>query len=229
MREPCHIDTVDDMPPTENTPAPPAGVLLGYARVSTTAQHLDRQIAALEAAGVPAERLFVDKATGAHTRREGLQAMLAYARQGDLVLVYTLDRLGRSLRDTLNLVHELRERGIGLRTLADAIPIDTSDESPTATLALALLALFAELERVYNAERVAHARAVLEAKGGAVGRPRALSSDQVAYATHLRDVLERTVPDIARELGVGVATLYRALPPRPPVAPTANGSPAGAR
>lgn len=213
------------------TPAP-VGAVLGYARVSTTAQHLDRQIDALEAAGVPPERVFVDKRSGATTQREGLQALLAYARPGDLVLCYTLDRLGRSLRDTLNLVAELKERGVGLRTLADPIPINTADDSATAHLALALLSLFSELERVYGRERVAHARAVREAKGGegrGVGRPRALSSDQVAYATHLRDALGRTVPDIAKELGCGVATLYRALPPRPVVAPTASGTEPAAR
>ncbi|MBO3085174.1 recombinase family protein [Cellulomonas sp. zg-ZUI188] len=205
--------------------------MLGYARVSTTAQHLDRQIAALESAGVAPERVFVDKATGAHTARPGLQALLTYARPRDLVLCYTLDRLGGSLRDTLNIVHDLRERGIGMRTLADPIPINTADDSATARLALALLGLFSELERVYNAERIAHARAVREAKGDGrgVGRPRALSDDQVAYAAHLRDPLERTVPDIAKELGVGTATLYRALPPCPVLAPTASGTEPEAR
>ena len=202
----------------------PTGQTLAYCRVSTTAQHLDRQLAAMEAAEVAPERIFVDKRSGATTQREGLQALLAYARPGDVVLVYTLDRLGRSLRDTLNLVHDLRERGIGLRTIADPIPIDTTDDSPTAGLALSLLALFSELERVYNAERVAHARAVREAKGGRVGRPRRLSDEQVRYAAHLRDVEELTVPEIARRLEVGVATLYRHLPPRPELAPTASGT-----
>lgn len=213
------------MPTTDPATAPaPTGAVLGYARVSTTAQHLDRQLAALEAAGVPADRLFVDKATGAHTQRPGLQALLAYARPGDVVLVYTLDRLGRSLRDTLNLVHDLRERGIGLRTLGDPIPIDTTDDGPTAAMALLILGLFGEIERVYNRERVAHARSVREAKeeGRGVGRPRALDAEQIAYAVHLRDVEGHTVPDIAKRLGVGVATLYRALPPRPVVSPTAN-------
>lgn len=205
------------------SPTAPQGQTLAYCRVSTTAQHLDRQFAAMEAEGVPPERIFVDKRSGATTQREGLQALLAYARAGDVVLVYTLDRLGRSLRDTLNLVHDLRERGIGLRTIADPIPIDTTDESPTAGLALALLALFSELERVYNAERVAHARAVMEAKGGRVGRPRRLSDEQLRYATHLRDAEGLSVPEIAGRLEVGVATLYRHLPPRPEVAPTASG------
>lgn len=207
------------------TPPAPAGQTLAYCRVSTTAQHLDRQLAAMEAQGVPPERTFVEKRSGATTQREGLQALLAYARAGDVLLVYTLDRLGRSLRDTLNLVAELRDRGIGLRTLADPIPIDTSDDSPTATLALSLLALFSELERVYNRERVASARAVAEARGGRVGRPRRLSDEQLRYATHLRDVEGLTVPEIAKRLSVGVATLYRHLPPRPELAPTASGAP----
>lgn len=200
------------------------GQTLAYCRVSTTAQHLDRQLAAMAAVGVPEDRIWVDKKSGATTQREGLQAMLAYARPGDTILVYTLDRLGRSLRDTLNLVHALRERGIGLRTLSDPIPIDTTDDSPAAALALSLLALFSELERVYNAERVAHARAVAEAKGRRVGRPRRLDDDQVKYAIHLRDVDGQTVPEIAKRVGVSVATLYRVLPPRPELAPTASGT-----
>ncbi|WP_273652988.1 recombinase family protein [Cellulomonas fimi] len=213
------------MKTTESVLAP-TGVDLSYCRVSTTAQHLDRQLAAMATEGIPEDRTFVDKATGAHTQRPGLQALLAYARPGDVVVVYTLDRLGRSLRDTLNLVAELKDRGIGLRTIADPIRIDTTDESPTAQLALLLLGLFSELERVYNRERVASARAARAARGDGrgVGRPRALSDDQIAYATHLRDILERSVPSIATELGVGTATLYRALPPRPVLAPTASGT-----
>lgn len=211
------------------TPDTPQGQTLAYCRVSTTAQHLDRQLAAMEAAGVPTERVFVDKRSGATTQREGLQALLAYARPGDTVLVYTLDRLGRSLRDTLNLVHDLRERGIGLKTLADPLPIDATEDNPTATIALSLLALFSELERVYNRERVAHARAVMEAKGGRVGRPRRLTDEQIRSATHLRDTEGLSVPDIARRLEVGTATLYRHLPSRPALAPTASGEPAPER
>ncbi len=199
------------------------GQLLGYARVSTTTQTIDRQLDALARAGIPTDHIYVDRKTGAHVQREGLQAMLSYAREGDVVVVYTLDRLGRSLRDTLNLVHDLRERGVGLRTLADPIPIDTSDSSATAGLAIALLGLFAELERTYNAERVAHARAVAEAKGLRAGRPRALSDEQLRYAAHLRDVEGLAIPAIAERLEVSQATLYRHLPPRPTVAPTATG------
>lgn len=209
---------------TTTAPTTTTGQLLGYARVSTTTQTIDRQIDALTAAGIPADRVYVDRKTGAHTQREGFQSLLAYARAGDVIVVYTLDRLGRSLRDTLNVVHELGERGVGLRTLADPLPIDTSDDSPTASIALTLLGLFAELERTYNKERVAHARAVAGSKGVRAGRPRALSDEQLRYATHLRDVEGLTVGEVAERLGVSQATLYRRLPVREVLAPTASGA-----
>src|ERR1035437_5461317 len=94
---------------------------LGYARVSTTKQDLDRQIVALEAAGIPPERIYVDKKSGATTNRPGLQAVIEYARDGDVIVVHTLDRLGRTVRDTLNLIHDLAAPGGGVRNLADPV------------------------------------------------------------------------------------------------------------
>src|ERR1035437_2920402 len=91
---------------------------LGYARVSTTKQDLDRQIVALEAAEIPPERIYVDKKSGATTNRPGLQAVIEYDRDGDVIVVHTLDRLGRTVRDTLNLIHDLAARGVGIRNLA---------------------------------------------------------------------------------------------------------------
>ncbi|MDQ6807230.1 MAG: recombinase family protein, partial [Actinomycetota bacterium] len=133
---------------------------LGYARVSTVKQDLDRQIDALTAVGVPAERIYLDKKSGATIDRPGLRAAIDYARDGDVIVVHTLDRLGRTVRDTLNLIHELSERGIGVRNLADAITVDSSNPSdPMAQLAVVLLALFGQMERTYAIERAAHARA----------------------------------------------------------------------
>ena len=87
-------------------------------------------------------------------------------------MVHTLDRLGRTVRDTLNLIHDLSARGIGVRNLADPIRVDSSDpEDPMAQLAVVLLALFGQMERTYTLERAAHARAVATAKGRRVGRP----------------------------------------------------------
>jgi len=124
------------------------GVELGYARVSTAKQDLDRQIDALTTAGIPTERIYLDKKSGATTDRPGLSTLLDYARSGDVIVVHTLDRLGRTVRDTLNLIHELAERGVGVRNLADPIRVDSSNPAdPMAQLAVVLLALFGQMER----------------------------------------------------------------------------------
>ena len=148
----------------------PAGSNSATPRASTTKQSLERQLDALAAAGIPDDRIFTDKKTGATVDREGLTALLKYARPGDTIVVHTLDRLGRNLREVLNLVHDLAERGIGVRSLADPLPINTTDEG-MGRIAFLLLALFAEMERTFTAERAAHARAVAEAAGRHVGRP----------------------------------------------------------
>src|SRR6266536_2834731 len=130
---------------------PGRGLDLGYARVSTTKQSLERQLDALAAAGIPAERIYTDKKTGATAARAGLTEVLKYARAGDTVVVHTLDRLGRNLREVLNLVHDLAERGIGVRSLADPLPINTASEG-MGRIAFLLLALFAEMERTIAAK-----------------------------------------------------------------------------
>lgn len=164
---------------------PHAGMELGYARVSTTKQHLDRQIDALTKAGIPTEHLYVDKRTGSTVDRDGLKALLKFARPGDTIVVYTLDRLGRNLREVLNLVHDLNERGVGVRSLADPMPIDTN-ATGMGRIGFLLLALIAEMERVFTAERAAHARAVAAASGRNIGRPRAHSDAQIEHARLLR-------------------------------------------
>lgn len=108
--------------------SPRTGLDLGYARVSTTKQSLERQLDALDAVGIPDERIYVDKKTGTIVDREGLNQLLAYARSGDTIVVHTLDRIGRNLREVLNLVHELSEHGVGVRSLANPLPINTADE-----------------------------------------------------------------------------------------------------
>ena len=105
---------------------------LGYARVSTVKQDLDRQIDALTAVGIPLERIYLDKKSGSTVDRPGLRELIAYARDGDVIVVHTLDRLGRTVRDTLNLIHELSERGVGVRNLAD--PIKARHKSPRTAM-----------------------------------------------------------------------------------------------
>ena len=184
------------------------GSLLGYARVSTTHQELGRQLAALTEHGVDPGRIYLDKKSGATTEREGLSTVFDYARAGDVIVVHTLDRLGRNLRETLNLIHELRERGIGVKTLADPLPIDTADDSPMGEVAVSLLALFAHMERVWNRERVAHSRAVAQANGRQVGRPRSTSEARIRRTLELRES-GWTVADIVAETGFSKSTLHR--------------------
>lgn len=114
--------------------------------------------------------MWIDRKTGATADRPGLSAMLGYARDGDIIVTATLDRLGRNLGDCLNIVHELRGRGITVRTLKDPLAIDTGDDSAMAQVATAMLALSAEVGRVFARERAVHARAVREANGSPTGR-----------------------------------------------------------
>ena len=188
---------------------------LGYARVSTAKQDLDRQIDALRQVGIAAERIYVDKKSGATTDRPGLTAALAYARAGDVIVVHTLDRLGRTVRDTLNLIHDLAERVVGVRNLADPIKVDsTNPNDPMAQLAVVLLALFGQMERTYTLERAAHARSVAAAKGRRIGRPSVVDPDKLAYAAHLRES-GHTMAEIVAKTGITRTSLYRHLPPRP--------------
>ena len=189
---------------------------LGYARVSTAKQDLERQVDALTAVGIPAERIYLDKKSGATTDRPGLQAVLEYARAGDVIVVHTLDRLGRTVRDTLNLIHDLAGRGVGVRNLADPIRVDSGNpDDPMAQLAVVMLALFAQMERTYMLERVAHARSVAVAHGRQVGRPVTVDAGKLDYARRLRDEDGLTLPEIVERTGLTRSTLYRHLPPRP--------------
>jgi DNA invertase Pin-like site-specific DNA recombinase len=184
---------------------------LGYCRVSTTKQSLDRQLDALLAAGIPRDRIYTDKKTGTTIERPGLTKLLAYARNGDIIVVHTLDRLGRNLREVLNLVHELSQQGIGVRSLADPLPIDTTHEG-MGRIAFLLLALFAEMERNFTAERAAHARAVAETKGRHIGRPPAWPDDKIDYARLLREQ-GNSLGEIASKTGIPKTSLHRYLTP----------------
>jgi DNA invertase Pin-like site-specific DNA recombinase len=182
-----------------------------YARVSTTHQDLERQLDALAKAGVDPKRIYSDKKSGATTDRPGLVDIFDRLREGDVLVVYTLDRLGRTVRDVLNQIHGLRQAGIGLRTLADAIPIDTSKPGDAMSeLAMVLLSLFAQMERTYAVERAAHARAVREEKGLRTGRKIASNTEQhLEWARHLRDIDHLTMTEITAKTGIPRTSLYR--------------------
>lgn len=193
---------------TRTNATAPTGQLLGYARVSTGHQSLDAQTDALTAAGVDAARVYSDKLTGASTKeqRAGLAAVLDYAREGDTIVVVGIDRLGRNAAEVMLTIRDLVERRIILRSLREGI--DTSNAS--GRMIAGVLASLAELELELGRERRTASRAARKARGLPIGRPRALTSDQIALAERMR-VSGEPVPVIAATLGVSRATLYRTL------------------
>lgn len=194
---------------TSTTTAPTVtGQLLGYARVSTGHQSLDAQTDALTAAGVDPARVYSDKLNGTSTKeqRAGLAAVLDYARPGDTIVVVGIDRLGRNAAEVMLTIRDLGERGITLRSLREGI--DTSNA--TGRMIAGVLASLAELELELQRERRAASRAARKARDMPIGRPRALTADQIALAERMRASGE-PVPVIAETLGVSRATLYRTL------------------
>lgn len=186
----------------------PTGKLLGYARVSTGHQSLDAQTDALAAIGVEPTRIYSDKLTGTSTReeRKGLAGLLDYARPGDTIVVAGIDRLGRNAAEVMLTIRDLGERGIVLRSLREGI--DTSNA--TGRMIAGVLASLAELELELGRERRAAAKASRKARNLPIGRPRKLTSDQIALAQRMRASGE-PIPVIAATLGASRATMYRAL------------------
>jgi DNA invertase Pin-like site-specific DNA recombinase len=184
------------------------GQLLGYSRVSTGHQSLDAQIDALTAAGVDRARVYSDKLTGTSTKeqRPGLAAVLDYAREGDTIVVIGIDRLGRNAAEVMLTIRDLGERGIVLRSLREGI--DTSNAA--GRMIAGVLASLAELELELGRERRTASRAARKARDLPIGRPKALTADQIALAERMRANGE-PVPVIAETLGVSRATLYRTL------------------
>jgi DNA invertase Pin-like site-specific DNA recombinase len=184
------------------------GTQLGYARVSTGHQSLDRQVDALTAVGVHANRVYTDKLSGTSTReqRPGLAALLDYAREGDAIVVVGIDRLGRNAAEVMTTIRELCERGIVLRSLREGI--DTSNA--TGRMVAGVLASLAELELELGRERRTAARDARRARGQSIGRPKALTDEKAALARRMHHSGE-SASTIATTLKVSRATVYRVL------------------
>lgn len=177
---------------------------LGYARVSTEDQNPDLQLAALKQAGCT--RLFTDKATGAHVKRPELTKCLKALAAGDTLTVWKLDRLGRSLRDLITLLDDLKARGVAFRSLTEAIDTTTA----TGRAMWQMVGILAELERSLIQERTTAGRSAAVARGVKMGRKPKLSPQQVAHARKLIEQGERH-DTVAHSLNVSRRTLYRAL------------------
>ena len=176
---------------------------IGYARVSTDDQNLDLQRDALAAAGC--ERVFEDKASGAKADRPGLRDALAYARPGDCLVVWRLDRLGRSMTDLVAIVGQLQAAGVGFESLTEKIETGTA----TGRLVFHVFAALAEFERQLTRERTAAGLAAARARGRKGGR-KALGEEKRA-AIRAMSATDATPAQICKAVGVSRSTLYKYL------------------
>src|ERR1019366_60731 len=184
---------------------PLTGQRVGYARISGASQNLDGQTDALTAAGC--EKIFADTAAGKLAGRPELTLCLGYLRSGDTLVVWRLDRLGRSLRHLVETVNALADRGGALASLHEGIDTSTS----TGRLGFRLFAGRADVERELIAERAGVGRAAARARGRLGGRPAKLSPEQARLARARYKDQDVTVAEIAKALGGGRGTIYRAL------------------
>lgn len=179
---------------------------IGYARVSTQDQDLALQIDALTKEGC--EKIFQEKASGAQRDRPELKAALSYMREGDILIVWKLDRLARSMKQLIETVEDFESRGIGLKSLQD--PIDTS--SASGKLVFHIFAALAEFERGVIRDRTNAGLKSARERGRIGGRPRLLSNRDLQAAKALLRNPAITVAEVAKRLGVSISTLYNHLP-----------------
>ena len=189
--------------------SPDGGHLLGYARVSTDDQDLSLQIDALEKHGIAKSFIFMDNLSGARSDRPGLAKCLDALQGGDVLVLWRLDRPGRSMRHLIGLVEDLRGRGIGFRSLNEGA-IDTT--SASGELIFNIFSALAQFERRLIQERTKAGLAAARARGRSGGRPRLESEEaKVRAAKKLSGDKSITIDDICRTLGISRSTYYRYL------------------
>lgn len=181
-------------------------MLIGYARVSTQDQDPELQVDALQKAGC--EKVFTEKASGAKRDRPELKAALEYARDGDTVVVWKLDRLARSLKQLIETVEDLEGRGVGFKSVTETIDTTTSG----GKLVFTIFAALAEFERSIIQERTRAGLQAARSRGRVGGRPRSVSDEDIAAAKALLKDPDITVRKVAERIGCSEATLYRYLP-----------------
>lgn len=182
---------------------------IGYVRVSSLDQNPDRQIEELKAQ--QAEKIFMDKVSGKNTDRPELQRMLSFIREGDTLIVHSLDRLARNLADLLTMVQDLTCRGVSVIFLNERLSFEAgADASPTSKLMLSMIGAFAEFERSMIRRRQAEGIALAKERGVYKGRPRSISDETLETVNAL---VEQGVPlaTAAKKVGISRSTVYRYL------------------
>jgi DNA invertase Pin-like site-specific DNA recombinase len=181
-------------------------MLIGYARVSTNEQHLDLQRDALRKAGVSAKNIFTDRITGTKAERPGLEAVLSHLREGDTLVVWRLDRLGRSLKHLIETVTALKRQHIAFQSITENINTATA----TGQLVFHLFGALAEFERNLITERTMAGLEAARARGRKGGRPKLNPAvSKVAMAKKLYADKANSIKDICKTLHISRATLYR--------------------
>jgi DNA invertase Pin-like site-specific DNA recombinase len=178
-------------------------MLIGYARVSTHDQTLALQKDALEKAGC--EQIFTDTVSGTKAERKGLEEALSHLRNGDTLVVWRLDRLGRSLRHLIDTITELHDRGVGFMSLTENIDTTTSG----GKLVFHIFGALAEFEREIIRERTQAGLVAARSRGKVGGRPKTLTSSKVQMLRNMAADKSLTVSDICKTLGIGRTTFYR--------------------
>ena len=180
------------------------GHRIGYVRVSSFDQNPERQLE-----HVQVDKVFTDKASGKDTRRPQLDALLAFMREGDTVVVHSMDRLARNLDDLRRLVQKLTQRGVRIEFVKESLAF-TGEDSPMANLMLSVMGAFAEFERSLIRERQREGIALARQRGAYRGRKKSLNDEQIA---ELKRRVSAGEPKalIARDFGISRETLYQYL------------------
>jgi len=180
------------------------GQRIGYIRVSIFDQNPERQLE-----NISLNKAFTDKASGKDTKRPELEALLAFAREGDTVVVHSMDRLARNLDDLRRLVQMLTKRGIRIEFVKEGLHF-TGEDSPMANLLLSVMGAFAEFERALIRERQREGIALAKKRGAYRGRKKALSPEQVINLRQRATAGDQKAA-LAREFGISRETLYQYL------------------
>lgn len=180
------------------------GKTIGYIRVSTLDQNIERQLE-----GIKLDKVFTDKASGKDIQRPGFEALLQYVRDGDTVIVHSMDRMARNLDDLRQIVQRFTKQGIIIQFIKENLTF-TGEDSPMATLLLSVMGAFAEFERALIRERQMEGIALAKQRGAYKGRRKSLNQEQIELLKQ-RAALGDKKAHIARDLNISRETLYQYL------------------